>query len=162
MAETKPHEISLDMNELYSFITAVTNRNPGISSCTWGTAASDCLPIYIKMQRPSPVNSPQFGNTFVSSNFQAILGLFLNLPPSPPPLSELIGTVMLTAFVFSFCGVLLQKPFPKIAHLLQMFGALLAAIGVCIMGSPLLHPNLTWIRWLACGLILPAFITSFK
>ena len=164
MAETPPHEISLDMNKLNSLIFAVTNRNPGISSCTWGGAASDCLPIYIKMQRPSPVNSPQFGNTFLSLTFQAIVGLFLSLNPSSssPLPSRLFAAVMLTSFIFSYDGVILQKPFPKTAQLLQTFGALFAAIGTCIIGSLLLYPNFTWICWLAAGLILPAFIISFK
>lgn len=164
MAANTPHETSLDMNELSSFITAITKRNPGISSCTWG--ASDCLPIYIKMQRPSssPVNSPpQLGKIFLSLTFQAILALFFSLSSSSPPFpTVLFGAVMLIGFAVSFAGVLLQNAFPKIALLLEKLGALFAAIGICIIASLLVHPNLAWICWLACGFFLLAFIISFK
>ncbi|CAK9311433.1 unnamed protein product [Citrullus colocynthis] len=156
--ESSSQQISLNMNELHSFITAINERNPGINS----------LPICIIMQRPPPANSSEtqnnLGKTILGLTFQAVLALFISTPSSSPPfLTHLFGAAVLISFAVSFAGLFLQNAFPRTALLFEKIGALIAAIGVCIIASLLLiHQNFAWISCLACGLSLMAFILSFR
>ncbi|KAA0050246.1 putative Ileal sodium/bile acid cotransporter [Cucumis melo var. makuwa] len=145
------------MNELYSFITAINERNPEINS----------LPICITMQRPSPANSSKtennVGKTILGLTFQAVLALFITSPNSSPPLlTHLFAAAVLISFAVSFAGIFLQNGFPRIALLFEKIGALIAAIGVCIVASLLIHQNFAWISWLASGFSLMAFVLSFR
>ncbi|KAG6579133.1 hypothetical protein SDJN03_23581, partial [Cucurbita argyrosperma subsp. sororia] len=90
MAST-PQETSLDMkiNSTRILESAVL---PG---------ESDCLPIYVKMQRPSsPAKIPQLQKSFLGPTFRALLALILSsLPSSSPPFPMvLFGATMLIGF----------------------------------------------------------------
>ncbi|XP_022146444.1 uncharacterized protein LOC111015658 [Momordica charantia] len=123
MAST-PQQTSVDMNALSSFITAINERNLGISSFTWGggtSTPSDCLPICIRMQRPPPAKSSQsLGKTILGLTFQAVLALFISLPSSPPQLPTLLfGAAVLISFAVSFAGLFLQTAYPRMALLFE-------------------------------------------
>ncbi|KGN49803.1 hypothetical protein Csa_004681 [Cucumis sativus] len=155
--ESSSQQISIDMNHLYSLITSINERNPEING----------LPICIIMQTASPANSSKtennVGTTILGLTFQAVLALFITSSTSSPPLlTHLFGAAVLISFAVSFPGVFLQDGFPRIALLFEKIGALIAAIGVCILASLLIHQNFAWISWLACGFSLMAFLLSFR
>ncbi|KAG6579139.1 hypothetical protein SDJN03_23587, partial [Cucurbita argyrosperma subsp. sororia] len=104
------------------------------------------------------------GKIVFGLTFQAVLALFISRPTSFPPLFiNLFAAALLISLALSLAALFLQTAFPRIALSFGKIGAMLAAVGACIMASLLLkHQNFSWIPWLACGFAFMAFVLSFK
>lgn len=166
-------QIAAEMNELYSVVTATNARNPGLfRSFTWSTTASDRLPVFTRPTTQRPLRPPNnnntchknLGKTILSLTFQAVLALFISTPTSShhPLLIPLFGASVFISFAVSFAAIFLQSAYPRIARLFEKIGALLAAIGVCITATLLLHFSFAWMFWLASAFSLMTFILSLR